>query len=159
MAVKRVSGGYSLLPAGPAVALAAAQPSGELGKLSFSVRAPVPCSFDANVIFMTGRLRVGYLRSYEGQASIEVQVYIPPSHGGIANASWVVNGTREDRVSSYTSDDFELSVERRRGGVVSLSEALLRALIAAPTVAVWAVLPRCSLLDRLTLKVCRVVYP
>ena len=119
MAVKRVSGGYSLLPAGPAVALAAAQPSGELGKLSFSVRAPVPCSFDANVIFMTGRLRVGYLRSYEGQASIEVQVYIPPSHGGIANASWVVNGTWEDRVSIYTSDDFELSepLHVSRGGV------------------------------------------
>ena len=109
MAVKRVSGGYSLLPAGPAVSLAAAQASGEMGKLSFSVRAPVPCSFDATVIFMTGRLRVGYLRSYEGQASIEVQVFIPPSHGGIANASWVVNGTWEDRVSIYTSDDLELS--------------------------------------------------
>jgi len=42
---------------------------------------------------------------------------------------------------------------------VSLSEALARALIAAPAVAVWAVLPRCSLLDRLTLKVCRAVFP
>jgi len=42
---------------------------------------------------------------------------------------------------------------------VSLSEALLRALIAAPAVAVWAILPRCALLDRLTLKVCRAVFP
>ena len=42
---------------------------------------------------------------------------------------------------------------------MTLESALLRAIIAAPTVAVWAVLPRCSLLDRLTLKVCRAVYP
>jgi len=42
---------------------------------------------------------------------------------------------------------------------VSLSEALARALIAAPAVAVWAILPRCALLDRLTLKVCRAVFP
>ena len=42
---------------------------------------------------------------------------------------------------------------------MTLESAILRALIASPVVAVWAVLPRCSLLDRLTLKVCRVVYP
>ena len=42
---------------------------------------------------------------------------------------------------------------------MTLESALLRAIIAAPTVAVWAVLPRCSLLDRLTLKVCRAVFP
>ena len=42
---------------------------------------------------------------------------------------------------------------------MSLSEALLRAIIAAPTVAVWAILPRCALLDRAVLKVCRAVYP
>jgi len=42
---------------------------------------------------------------------------------------------------------------------MTLSSAVARALIAAPVVAVWAVLPRCSLLDRLTLKVCRAVYP
>ena len=42
---------------------------------------------------------------------------------------------------------------------MSLTSAVARALIAAPAVAVWAILPRCALLDRLTLKVCRVVYP
>ena len=42
---------------------------------------------------------------------------------------------------------------------MSLSEALLRAIIAAPTVAAWAILPRCALLDRAVLKVCRAVYP
>ncbi len=42
---------------------------------------------------------------------------------------------------------------------MSLSEALLRAIIAAPTVAMWAILPRCALLDRAVLKVCRAVYP
>ena len=42
---------------------------------------------------------------------------------------------------------------------MTLESALARALIAAPAVAVWAVLPRCSLLDRLTLKVCRAVFP
>ncbi len=42
---------------------------------------------------------------------------------------------------------------------MTLTSAILRALVAAPAVAVWAILPRCALLDRLTLKVCRVVYP
>ena len=42
---------------------------------------------------------------------------------------------------------------------MTLSSAVARALIAAPAVAAWAILPRCALLDRLTLKVCRVVYP
>jgi len=42
---------------------------------------------------------------------------------------------------------------------MTLTSAVARALIAAPAVAVWAVLPRCSLLDRLTLKVCRAVFP
>ena len=42
---------------------------------------------------------------------------------------------------------------------MTLTSAVARAIIAAPTVAVWAVLPRCSLLDRLTLKVCRAVFP
>jgi len=42
---------------------------------------------------------------------------------------------------------------------MTLTSAVARALIAAPTVAVWAVLPRCALLDRLTLKVCRAVFP
>ena len=42
---------------------------------------------------------------------------------------------------------------------MSLSSAIARALIAAPAVAVWAILPRCALLDRAVLKVCRAVYP
>ena len=42
---------------------------------------------------------------------------------------------------------------------MTLESAILRALIASPAVAVWAILPRCALFDRLTLKVCRVVYP
>lgn len=42
---------------------------------------------------------------------------------------------------------------------MTLSSALARAIIAAPAVAVWAILPRCALFDRLTLKVCRAVYP
>lgn len=42
---------------------------------------------------------------------------------------------------------------------MTLTSAILRALIASPAVAAWAILPRCALLDRITLKVCRVVYP
>ena len=42
---------------------------------------------------------------------------------------------------------------------MTLTSAILRALIAAPAVAAWAILPRCARLDRLTLKVCRAVYP
>ena len=42
---------------------------------------------------------------------------------------------------------------------MTLSSAVARALVAAPAVAVWAILPRCALLDRLTLKVCRAVFP
>ena len=42
---------------------------------------------------------------------------------------------------------------------MSLTSAVARALIAAPAVAVWAILPRCTLLDRAVLKVCRAVYP
>ena len=42
---------------------------------------------------------------------------------------------------------------------MTLTSAILRALIAAPAVAAWAILPRCALLDRLTLKVCRAVFP
>jgi hypothetical protein len=42
---------------------------------------------------------------------------------------------------------------------MTLESAVARALLAAPTVAAWAILPRCALLDRLTLKVCRAVYP
>ena len=42
---------------------------------------------------------------------------------------------------------------------MSLTSAVARALIAAPAVAVWAILPRCALFDRAVLKVCRVVYP
>ena len=105
-AVRRASGGYSLLPVDASLA---ALPTEETQKLSFSVRAAVPCTFDARVSFVLGWLRIGYLRSYEGQASIEVQVFIPPSSSGVANASWVVNGTWEDTVSIYTTDEFELS--------------------------------------------------
>ncbi len=42
---------------------------------------------------------------------------------------------------------------------MTLESAILRALIAAPVVAAWAILPRCALLDRAVLKVCRAVYP
>ena len=42
---------------------------------------------------------------------------------------------------------------------MTLTSAVARALIASPVVAMWAILPRCALFDRLTLKVCRVVYP
>ena len=46
-------------------------------KLSFSVRADNLQSFDAFASFKAGRLSIGYLRSYEGQASARVQVCIP----------------------------------------------------------------------------------
>ena len=42
---------------------------------------------------------------------------------------------------------------------MTLESAILRALIATPAVAAWAILPRCALFDRVVLKVCRVVYP
>ena len=42
---------------------------------------------------------------------------------------------------------------------MTLTSAILRALIASPAVAAWAILPRCTLLDRAVLKVCRAVYP
>lgn len=42
---------------------------------------------------------------------------------------------------------------------MTLESAILRGLAVAPIVAVWAILPHCVLLDCLTLKVCRVVYP
>ena len=114
---KAAGGGYALLPADPTAA-AAAQSTDELGKLSFSVRSAKPCSFDVKASFRTGRLRVGYLRSYEGQASVAMQVFVAVAGGlnatGIPAAEWVINGTWEERVSIYTSDDFELSESVQR---------------------------------------------
>ena len=82
-----------------------------MAKLSLSVRADVPKSLNLSVTFKQGNLRVGYLRSYEGQASMRVDVFIPARDfrpGGIPNASWVVNGTWDAGVSVYTSDSFVL---------------------------------------------------
>lgn len=42
---------------------------------------------------------------------------------------------------------------------MTLTSAVARALVASPAVAVWAILPRCALLDRVVLKVCQAVYP
>lgn len=108
MAVKQASGGYSLLRAEDATAE-------EVGKLSFSVRADAPRSFEAAVSFKTGRLRVGYLRSFEGQASVHIQVIIPADDKALRyNASWVVNGTWDAPVSVYTSDEFQLPESLQR---------------------------------------------
>lgn len=42
---------------------------------------------------------------------------------------------------------------------MTLESAILRGLAVAPLVALWAVLPRNCILDRLTLAACRVAYP
>jgi hypothetical protein len=115
-AVRRATGGgYSLLPVDTTTATNSAD---ELGKLSFSVRSAVPRSFDVKASFRAGRLRVGYLRSYEGQASVVVKVFVAEGRSNatdMAAGSWVLNGTWDESVSIYTSDDFELpeSVQRR----------------------------------------------
>ena len=42
---------------------------------------------------------------------------------------------------------------------MTLSAACLRGLAVAPFVALWLVLPRCAVLDGVTLAACRTVYP
>ena len=42
---------------------------------------------------------------------------------------------------------------------MTLSAAVLRGLAVAPLVALWLVLPRCPVVERVTLAACRTVYP
>ena len=42
---------------------------------------------------------------------------------------------------------------------MTLESACLRALPCLPFVALWLVLPRCAVLDGVTLAACRAVYP
>ena len=42
---------------------------------------------------------------------------------------------------------------------MTLSAACLRGLAVAPLVALWLVLPRCAVLDGVTLAACRRAYP
>ena len=42
---------------------------------------------------------------------------------------------------------------------MTLESAILRGLAVAPLVALWFVLPRCAVLDGVTLIACRIAYP
>jgi hypothetical protein len=83
-------------------------------KLTFTARSARRESFVANVLFVEGTLRLGFLASYEGQAGAEVELLdslaSPPPR-------WVANGTWARRVSTYTAAQFEVPKEelaRRR---------------------------------------------
>jgi hypothetical protein len=96
-------------PSSNAAAIASLPGGHETGKLSFTVRAQWPRSFEVAMKFRVGRLRLGYLRSFEGQASSDVQVFFPVDNAtGPSQTSWVVNGTWDAPVSIYTNDEFEL---------------------------------------------------
>ena len=92
-------------------------------KLAYVVRSGVESSFVARVSFASGRLRIGYLRSYTGQAAMKIEVLAMAEAAEAAaapaeeevleqwrvNGTWdAVEGTQLPRVSIFATTDFRL---------------------------------------------------